>query len=66
VVLETGNPLLAATVAGEWLFWETGNVDVLTAMIGAPRMLRTVAYGALAILLAGTVAFLRSLRASRA
>ncbi len=27
VVLETGNPLLATELAGEWVFWETGNID---------------------------------------
>ena len=35
VVLETGNRLLATTMAGEWLFWRTGNVDFLTLTIEA-------------------------------
>jgi CubicO group peptidase (beta-lactamase class C family) len=56
VVLETGNPLLATTVAGEWVFWETGNVDLLTLTAGAPQMFRTVAYGTLAIALAALLA----------
>lgn len=53
VVLETGNPLLATTVAGEWLFWRTGNVDVLMLAMGARGMVRTLAAGWVAILLAG-------------
>lgn len=53
VVLETGNRLLATTVAGEWLFWRTGNVDFLMLTIGARDMLRTLAAGWAAILLAG-------------
>ena len=27
VILETGNRLLATRLAGEWVFWETGNLD---------------------------------------
>ena len=27
--VETGNRLLATALAGEWLFWRTGNVDFL-------------------------------------
>ena len=29
VVLETGNLLLATTLAGEWVFWQTGTLDFL-------------------------------------
>ncbi len=64
VMLETGDPLLATTVAGEWAFWETGNVDLLTITMSAPRMFRTVAFGSLAIVLAGLLAAWRSRRAS--
>ncbi len=56
VMLETGNPLLATEIAGEWVFWETGNVDLLTFTMSAPRMFRTVAYGGLAIILGGLLA----------
>ena len=63
-MLETGDPLLATTVAGEWAFWETGNVDLLAITMSAPRMFRTVAFGGLAILLAGLFAAWRSRRAS--
>ncbi len=30
VILSTGNPRLATELAGEWVFWKTGNVDFLT------------------------------------
>lgn len=30
VILSTGNPMLATELAGEWVFWKTGNVDSLT------------------------------------
>jgi CubicO group peptidase (beta-lactamase class C family) len=65
VMLETGNPLLATEIAGEWVFWETGNVDLLTFTMSAPRMFRTVTYGALVILLAGFLATWRLRRAER-
>lgn len=58
IVLETGNRLLATTVAGEWLFWRVGNVDVLMLSIGAANMLRTLAAGWAGVFLgAGVVAW---------
>ena len=42
-MLETGNRLLATTMAGEWLFWRTGNVDFLTLTIEAGSLLRVLA-----------------------
>jgi CubicO group peptidase (beta-lactamase class C family) len=52
VVLETGHRLLATQLAGEWVFWETGNVDFLAFSIAMPRMLRVIGLGSLAIVLA--------------
>jgi CubicO group peptidase (beta-lactamase class C family) len=52
VILETGNPLLATRLAGEWVFWETGNVDFLAFSIAMPGMLRLMGLGSLLILLA--------------
>ena len=43
VVLETGNRLLATTIAGEWLFWRIGNVDFLTLTIEAGDLLEVLA-----------------------
>jgi len=65
VMLETGNPLLASEIAGEWVFWETGNVDLLTLMMSAPKMFRTVAYGSVPIILASLLAAWRLRRAAR-
>jgi CubicO group peptidase (beta-lactamase class C family) len=52
VVLETGSRLLATQVAGEWVYWETGHVDFLAFSIALPGVLRTMALGSLAIVLA--------------
>ncbi len=54
VVLETGNALLASKVAGDWVFWRTGNVDLITILAGVRPMLLTA-------LVAGGVAFLLAL-----
>ena len=63
VVLETGNRLLATTMAGEWLFWRTGNVDFLTLTIEAGDLLKVLAAGWIAILLAAAIVGWRSRRA---
>lgn len=52
VMLETGQQLLATRLAGEWVFWETGNVDFLAFTIAVPMMLRLMGLGSLVILLA--------------
>jgi len=64
VVLETGNRLLATTMAGEWLFWRTGNVDFLTLTIEAGSLLRVLAAGWIAIVLAASIVGWRSWRAA--
>ena len=56
VVLETGNPLLATRLAGEWVFWRTGNVDNLTVIMEARKTLTILAAGWLAIILAAVFA----------
>jgi CubicO group peptidase (beta-lactamase class C family) len=45
VILETGNRLLATRLAGEWVFWETGNLDFLTVTMEAKRMFEVIAAG---------------------
>jgi len=52
VILETGTPLLATRLAGDWVFWETGNVDFLAFTIAIPVMLRLIGLGSLVIVLA--------------
>jgi CubicO group peptidase (beta-lactamase class C family) len=49
VILETGKPLLATRLAGEWVFWETGRVDFLAFKLAMPGMLRWLGWGSLAI-----------------
>ncbi len=62
VVLETGNRLLATTMAGEWLFWRTGNVDFLTLTIEAGTLVKVLAAGWMAILVAASIVGWRSRR----
>ena len=52
VILETGQHLLATQLGGEWVFWETGNVDFLAFTIAIPGMLRLFGMGSLVIVLA--------------
>lgn len=35
ILLETGNPRLATDIAGEWVFWNTGNVDLFMILADA-------------------------------
>lgn len=49
VVLETGQRLLATELAGEWVFWETDNVDFLAFTMAAPGMLRLIGPGSVVI-----------------
>lgn len=49
VILETGKPLLATRLAGEWVFWEAGRVDFLAFKLAMPGMLRGVGWGCLTI-----------------
>ena len=54
VILETGTPTLATRLAGEWVFWETDNVDFLAFTMAIPGMLRVIGLGSLVIVLAVT------------
>jgi CubicO group peptidase (beta-lactamase class C family) len=55
IVLETGDPSLASTLAGEWVFWQTGTPDFIMLALGAGSMVRMVVVGCLAIVLLGVV-----------
>ena len=60
VVFETGNRHLATQIANEWVFWETGNVDLLMLMMAARTMLIAIVVGCLFILVgAVAIAFYR-------
>lgn len=52
VVLATGNDLLATEIAGEWVFWKTGNVDNLDFAAAIPAALAWFGAGLLVILVA--------------
>lgn len=57
VVLSTGHTTLATELAGEWVFWKTGNVDNLSFLTRLPIALTILALGwclifAISILLA--------------
>lgn len=49
VILQTGDPLLATRLAGEWVFWEAHRVDFLTFKLAMPGMLRWLGWGSVAI-----------------
>jgi len=62
VILETGNRQLATRLAGEWVFWETGNLDFLTVAMEAKRMLTVIATGWVVILVGALVVAWRGRR----
>ena len=51
VVLETGTPLLATRIAGEWVFWLYGVPDLLMVTMAAPRITQQILIGWLGIAL---------------
>lgn len=51
IVLETGSPLLATTLASEWVFWHTGKIDLPMFTMAVPGMKRAIVIGWLLILL---------------
>ncbi len=53
VVLETGDTTLASTLAGEWVFAQTGTLDSIMLMMGARTIVRVIIAGSAAIILAG-------------
>lgn len=65
VILESGNRWLATTLAGEWVFWRTGRVDLFTVAATFGETSRTLAIGAVIIVLATIPLGLRHWRARR-
>jgi CubicO group peptidase (beta-lactamase class C family) len=55
VILETGNRLLATRLAGEWVFWESGNLDFLTVTMEAKRTFKVIAAGWVVILVGALI-----------
>jgi CubicO group peptidase (beta-lactamase class C family) len=52
IILETGATMLATSLAGEWVSWQAGKVDIPSLWLGLGRTLRVLAGGWLAILVA--------------
>ena len=65
VILETGNELLATTLAGEWVFWQTGKLDLLMVTLVANRTMTMIVAGWLVIVLAGLLIGWRLRRAGK-
>ena len=53
VVLETGDHSLASTLAGEWVYWQTGMLDFLMLRNAGRSMLLAVAAGSVIIIFIG-------------
>jgi len=66
VILETGNKLLATTLAGEWVFWQTGKLDFLMVTLVANQMITMIVAGWVVIILAGLLFGWRLRRAANA
>lgn len=59
VVLETGTRLLATEIGGEWVFWNAGQVDVLTVLSEVTSSLIGLLIGWAVIIIVATIAALR-------
>ena len=55
VILETGTSLLATELAGEWVFWKTGNVDFLMFSMLIKDMLLWILGGAIVLIVLAIV-----------
>ncbi len=63
VVLESGNSTAASQVAGDWVFWDTGDVDIVTINTGLSATIRTAEIGgAILFLLVFALGFRRAIR----
>ena len=65
VILSTGHGSLATELAGEWVFWKTGNVDNLDFAAGMEAALIGFGVGLAAILLLAILIGFRLRRRSR-
>jgi CubicO group peptidase (beta-lactamase class C family) len=53
VVLESGNTRLASNLGSEWIFWRTGNADLIMVLTDTNRLFPVLAGGWAVIVLAG-------------
>ena len=61
VILETGNELLATSLAGDWVYWKTGRIDILTFTMIAEKMFMTIIIGIAIIFLISLIIGVRSI-----
>lgn len=59
VILSTGSETLATKLAGEWVFWKTGNIDSLMFLMSLSAMLLFMGVGSLVIMVVGFIIGLR-------
>ena len=55
ILLETGNARLATDIAGEWVFWNTGNVDLFMVLADAQSAFPVLVAGWIAIFISAIV-----------
>jgi hypothetical protein len=60
IILETGNKLMATTLASEWVFWHAGRIDFVTFILETDALVRLIGIGWAVILAAGLFFGLRS------
>lgn len=65
VILSTGSDTLATRLAGEWVFWKTGNIDSLMFLMSFDTILFTMGIGLIVILVIGVIVGFRAGRARR-
>lgn len=53
ILLETGNDRLATDLAGDWVFWKTGHVDLFDVIAALPKALPILGAGYVIIIIAG-------------
>jgi len=65
IILETGNELMATKIAGDWVFWEAGTIDLLTFGMIAGDMIKLILIGAVVIILFALILGWRMIRRRR-
>ena len=53
VVLETGDHTLASTLAGEWVYWQTGTLDFIMLAMAGRTIVSVIVAGSVSIVLLG-------------
>jgi len=53
VILSTGSEMLATELAGEWVFWKTGNIDSLMFLMSTGTMAIWMGVGSLFLIILG-------------